>query len=98
MVTLTLVPQTPVRRDKRGRKIGHNWWREYNTSLWRDAHDAWLHRRESSLPAFGAAGAAHSDVCCYQLSDREYRELYPEPTLREMLVANKGMNAEQEAA
>ena len=31
-----------MRRDRRGRRIGHNWWREYVTGLYRDARDAWL--------------------------------------------------------
>lgn len=81
-----------TRCDKRGRRIGRNWWREYNMEIWRSAHDAWVQRRESDAPAFDAAGAANSGVCCYQLDDREYRELYPEPTLKEILVGNRGIN------
>jgi len=30
------------RRDSRGRRIGHNWWREYVTGTYRDARDQWL--------------------------------------------------------
>lgn len=93
--TLALVGER-VRRDRLGRRIGYNWWREHNMDIWRSAHDAWVQRRESSAPAFGAAGAANSGVCCYQLSDGEYRELYPEPTLKEFLIENKGMNTEPE--
>lgn len=31
-----------MRRDRLGRRIGHNWWREYVTNTYRDARDAWL--------------------------------------------------------
>lgn len=30
------------RRDKRGRRIGANWWREYVTGVYRDARDQWV--------------------------------------------------------
>jgi hypothetical protein len=64
---------------------------------WSSAHAAWAQRRESGALAYQAAGAAHSDAACYQLSDREYRGLYPEPTLKEFLLANKGINTEPDA-
>ena len=30
------------RRDRLGRRIGRNWWREYVTGIYRDARDQWL--------------------------------------------------------
>lgn len=96
MTTLSLVGR--VRRDSLGRKIGRNWWREYNVDCWSSAHAAWAERRESSAPAYMAAGASHSGAACYQLSDREYADLYPQPTLKDFLLGNKGMDAEPEEA
>lgn len=93
--TLALVRES-VRRDKRGRRIGYNWWREYNMDIWSSAHAAWSARRESGEPAYGAAGAANSGVACYQLSDREYQEMWPQPTLKQCLIDNKGMNDQPE--
>jgi hypothetical protein len=65
---------------------------------WSSAHAAWSERRESGAPAYQAAGAAHSGAACYQLSDREYRMLYPEPTLKDFLLGNKGLNTEPDTA
>jgi hypothetical protein len=85
-----------TRRDSLGRRIGYNWWREFNMDCWSSAHAAWEMRRESNAPAYMAAGGAHSGAACHQLSDGEYRTLYPEPTLKEFLIGNKGMNDEPE--
>lgn len=30
------------RRDRLGRRIGANWWREYVTGVYRDAREQWL--------------------------------------------------------
>lgn len=65
---------------------GRHWWRELVTHTYRDARAAWEHRRESSAPAWGAAGAAHSSAGCHQLTDEEYRELYPPPLFRDVLI------------
>lgn len=100
---LRLVPRasdraTSERRDKRGRRIGYNWWREYNTEALLHAEHAWQALRESSLPAHGVAGTAHSEVAMYQLSEAEFRELYPRPTLKQFLTDNAGINQENPAA
>lgn len=94
MTTTLPIVEGRERRDRRGRRIGRNWWREFNMDCWRSAHDAWEQRRESDAPAYQAAGAAHSGAACYQLSDREYQTLYPQPTLKEFLLGNKGMSTE----
>lgn len=36
------VPLVVERRDRLGRRIGRNWWREYVTNAYRDARDHWL--------------------------------------------------------
>lgn len=82
------------RRDKRGRVIGYNWWREHNVNLFRDSHDAWSARRESGGLVFSVAGTANGGVAYYQLSDEEYATLHPQPTYKELLIANAGMGEE----
>lgn len=63
-----------VRLDKRGRRIGHNWWREYNTALLRDAEDAWQR----------LYGMNH------QMEPDEFRAAHPRPTLKQFLTLNRG--------
>lgn len=69
------------RRDTRGRRIGYNWWREYNCSLLLDATLVW--ERECEEVALG-----------YPTETAEFAESHPRPTLKAFLLANKGMNAE----
>lgn len=72
------------RRDKRGRKIGFNWWREYNCSLLLDATLVWERQCENSC--YG-----------YATEMMEYAATHPRPTLKAFLLANKGMNTKPEA-
>ena len=37
-----------MKRDKRGRRIGRNWWREYVTDAWLSARHAWEAAREEA--------------------------------------------------
>jgi hypothetical protein len=67
------------RRDRRGRRIGHNWWREYNVSLWFDATVVW--ERDCEELALG-----------YKIEEEEYAASVPRPTLKAFLLANKGMD------
>lgn len=82
-----------ARRDKRGRRIGYNWWRDHNVSLLNEAETAWQHLRESGQ-AIGTTAVAGADftVGFNQLSEDEYRSIRPRPTLKEFLLANAGMN------
>jgi hypothetical protein len=62
-----------TRRDRRGRRIGRNWFRELAVSTWREAHDAWLLQREA--------------VCIgYATEEREYAQLHPRPTFKATLI------------
>lgn len=80
------------RLDKRGRRIGRNWWREYIVQTLRDAEDAWQALRESGAPIHsGLVPGANHDTAYYQLSEREYRILNPRPTLKTLLVESAGM-------
>jgi len=62
------------RRDKKGRRIGRNWWREYIVESWFCAHRAWWLARESV--AMG-----------YKTEEREYAEKHPQPTLKSFMIA-----------
>lgn len=70
------------RRDKRGRRIGYNWWREYNCLIVRDYNDA----------VAALAGQNH------QMEPAEFREAHPLLTLKESLIRNKGMAQEPDEA
>lgn len=72
------------RRDKRGRRIGHNWWREYNCAILLDATLVW--ERQCEAEALG-----------YPTEVSEYAEAHPRPTLKAFLLANAGMNTEPES-
>lgn len=72
-----------IRRDKRGRRIGHNWWREYNCTLLLDATLAWERKRD--------------EVCIgYDTEETEFAQANPCPNLKDFLLANAGMNTQPE--
>lgn len=62
-----------MRRDRRGRRIGRNPWRDYITDLWRCADHAWWLAMEDT-------------TSLYATEVREYRAEHPRPTLREFMV------------
>lgn len=68
-----------VRRDKRGRRIGRNWWREYNCDLLFHADAAWQAKREA-------------ECIGYTTEEREFAMSNPRPTLKEFLLANAGIH------
>ena len=78
-------PRILERRDKRGRRIGRNWWREMNCALLLDASLAW--ERQCENVAYG-----------YKTETAEYAHAHPRPNLKAFLIANKGMNARERAA
>ena len=67
-----------VRRDKRGRRIGYNWWREYICELLWTATAAWEREAEAAAIGYGTELA-------------EFAAEHPRPTLKEFLTRNKGM-------
>lgn len=80
---LNLVPALELRPrlDRRGRRIGRNWWREYNRSLLLDATLTWESQAEAVTYGYATEMA-------------EYAELHPRPNLKDFLIRNKGMNTE----
>lgn len=89
-----------TRRDVRGRRIGRNWWRETICDMLSDAEAAWQRRRESGESIQGhsvhIAGAEY-DTGYYQLTDDEYKQVFPRPTLREFLETYAGHWTREEA-
>lgn len=65
------------RRDRRGRRIGRNWWRESICEQLAAAGQAWWLDREAV-----ALGYATEKV--------EYAGAFPRPTLKGFLIANAG--------
>lgn len=86
-----------IRRDKRGRKIGYNWWREMNVDQFRSADLAWFALRESGQPIHtDAVPGADYDTAYYQLSDAEFKSIHPRLTFKDCLIANAGMTYREE--
>ena len=70
-----------VRRDRLGRRIGYNWWREYNVDLLLNARLTWEQRAEAVTLG-------------YATEMEEYRRDNPAPNLKSFLLANKGIHRE----
>lgn len=70
------------RRDRRGRRIGYNWWRDFVVSSWFSMDQVWLARREEY--AFG-----------YKTEEREFAETNPRPTLKVVMVTNRFRHLEE---
>jgi hypothetical protein len=63
-----------MRRDRRGRRIGRNAWREFITDAWRSADHAWWLACENVCYGYGTEIA-------------EYQAEHPRPTLKAFMVA-----------
>lgn len=70
------------RRDRLGRRIGRNWWREWITEMWATADEAWR---------WAAEDATHG----YETEMDEYRREHPRPLFKDYLLANAGMKEER---
>lgn len=62
-----------ARLDKRGRRIGYNWWREHVVSLWSGMDELWRAQREET--AMG-----------YKTEMMEFARDHPRPTLKKVLI------------
>ena len=69
------MPSGVERRDRLGRRIGRNWWREMNHDQWFWANAAW--ERECEAIAIG-----------YETETREYAAANPRPKFKDFLVSN----------
>lgn len=67
-----------ARRDSLGRRIGYNWWREYNNELFFLATAVWEQQCEAASVGYATEAAA-------------FQEANPRPTLKDLLLGNKGM-------
>jgi len=69
------------RRDKRGRRIGRNWWREWIVDqLYCADHAWWLKREEEAIG--------------YETEMKIFAEGNPRPTLKAFLIGHAGMHRE----
>lgn len=68
----------PNRLDSRGRKIGRNWWREFNCDMLLTATLMWESDREAQCNGWAT-------------EEREFLETNPRPTLKQFLETNQGM-------
>lgn len=66
-----------MRRDRLGRRIGRNWWREYAWDTWHAAYHAWWLQAEAV--ALG-----------YETELEEYKRDHPTPTYKDFLVGMAG--------
>lgn len=66
-----------VRRDKLGRRIGRNWWREYVMSVYAPARQAWWLQLEASSNGWATEAA-------------EFAAANPGPTLKQFLTGLAG--------
>jgi len=80
-----MIALVPERRDKRGRRIGHNWWREFITAEFYAADHAWWLERERV--ALG-----------YTTEMREFAASHPRPTLKGFMLAHAGIYTREEVA
>lgn len=71
-------PHEQHRLDNRGRRIGRNWWREYNCDQLFYAAAAW--ERECEAVALG-----------YGTEEAEFAAENPRPTLKAFLETNAGL-------
>lgn len=69
-----------MRRDRRGRRIGENWWRAYNTELFFLQTATWEAQLEAAANGWAAEAA-------------EFTDQHPRPTFKALLLANKGMHS-----
>ncbi|KAB2809288.1 hypothetical protein F9L07_19810 [Pimelobacter simplex] len=74
-----------IRRDKLGRRIGRNWWRELIVSSWSAADHAWWLHREAV-----AVG--------YATEEAEFAAEHPRPTLKAFMVTLAGTTSSAVAA
>lgn len=79
MRTTSRTSTTSDRRDKLGRRIGYNWWREFIWGEWRCAYDAWHLAMENE--AIG-----------YETERREYRHNNPSPKFKDFLIEHAGQH------
>lgn len=62
-----------IRRDKIGRRIGYNWWRELIMSTWRSAYDAWCAAAEEASVGYA------TELAAWKLDN-------PTPTLKATMI------------
>jgi hypothetical protein len=65
-----------VRTDKRGRRIGYNWWRSHVVDIYEALERMWLDQREEV--AIG-----------YRTEELEFARDHPRPTFKRVLIQSR---------
>ena len=83
------------RRDKRGRRIGYNWWREYTCSIYHPARTQWEVDFEDTYYSY-YPGIIEVERRRERRGGRrevtDWLEDNPPPTLKAYLLANAGIH------
>ena len=86
---------TQERRDRLGRRIGRNWWREFIMDQWSSEDAAWHRLRSSGAHIHtDVVPGADYDTGFHQLSEDEFKMIRPRPTLKGHLIRNAGLHTE----
>ena len=87
------------RLDKRGRRIGYNWWREYIMEMYAPARQAWEDRFEAETNMTYHRGIIATERRAERRGGRrevtDFIEVDYPPTLKEYLLANAGMHQDR---
>lgn len=88
-----------ARLDKRGRRIGYNWWREYIMEMYSPARQQWEADFEAATNQTYRPGIIAVERRAERRGGRrevtDFIETNYPPTLKEYLLANAGMNHER---
>lgn len=90
-----------TRRDRLGRRIGRNWWREYVTGLYHPARHTWESRFEAETNQTYRYGVIAVERRRERRGGRreitDFVAAHPPPTFKQFLVALAGTNREEAA-
>ena len=65
-----------MRTDKRGRRIGYNWWRSHVVDIYEALERMWLDKREEVEIG-------------YRTEELEFARDHPRPTFKKVLIQNR---------
>jgi hypothetical protein len=93
---------TVERRDRLGRRIGENWWREWVTSQYHPAREAWELRFETEANRTWRPGLIAREKRRERRGGRrevtDFCEQHPPVTFKQFLLSLAGSRPDEEAA
>lgn len=88
------------RRDRLGRRIGRNWWREFVTGTYRDARDHWESRFEEHTNQTWRHGLIAAERRRARRGGRrevtDFVDMWPPPTFKRYLIGLAGSRSTTE--